>query len=260
MCFRNYRLWITWSDHSVKTFVLEHALTDNMWKCRKNLQTLHERTFFMCFHHLEWSSLEKCLPDYSLKSSGCFLTHWLSMTSMLLKTVIICNSQCKCNYLKNAKPFIHFLFYFRNLHQILKILKKKIMIIANESPKLRTVKNFVRSFCQKRRFGTPPYSQHVTVFQVLAKSPWERFYHAFSSFWEKLIWKMSSRLFLEILGVFLNKLTADGKYPVEEWENLRLPMQMQLSEKRKTFSQLFAPFLESTSNFKHFEKRDDGHS
>ena len=45
------------------------------------------------------------------------------------------------------------------------------MIIANESPKLRTVKNFVRSFCQKRRFGTPPYSQHVTVFQVLAKSP-----------------------------------------------------------------------------------------
>ena len=30
---------------------------------------------------------------------------------------------------------------------------------------------------------------------------------------------------------------------------------MQLSEKGKKFSQLFGPFLEFTSNFKHFEKK-----
>ena len=30
---------------------------------------------------------------------------------------------------------------------------------------------------------------------------------------------------------------------------------MQLSEKGKTFSQFFVPFLESTSNFGHFEKK-----
>ena len=35
---------------------------------------------------------------------------------------------------------------------------------------------------------------------------------------------------------------------------------MQLSLKRKTFSDFFNPFLESTSNFKHFEKKDDPHS
>ena len=29
---------------------------------------------------------------------------------------------------------------------------------------------------------------------------------------------------------------------------------MRLSKKRKTFSRFFVPFLESTSNFKHFEK------
>ena len=53
----------------------------------------------------------------------------------------------------------------------------------------------------------------------------------------------------QVLVVFLNRLTVDGKYPVDESENLRLPIQMQLSEKRKTFSQFFSTFHESTSNF-----------
>ena len=46
---------------------------------------------------------------------------------------------------------------------------------------------------------------------------------------------------------------------MEGWESLRFPIQMQLSEKRKKFSRFFVPYLESTSNLKHFEKRDDGH-
>ena len=64
----------------------------------------------------------------------------------------------------------------------------------------------------------------------------------------------------EILGVFVNTLTADGKYPVQGCENLQLPIQMQLSDKQNNFSQFFVPFLESTSNFKHFEKKDDSRS
>ena len=61
----------------------------------------------------------------------------------------------------------------------------------------------------------------------------------------------------EILGLFVNKLIVDGTHPVEDCENLQLPIQMQLSEKRKTFSQFFVPFLKSTSNFNHFGKKDD---
>ena len=34
---------------------------------------------------------------------------------------------------------------------------------------------------------------------------------------------------------------------------------MQLSLKRKAFSSFFVRLLESTSNFKHLEKKDDGH-
>ena len=51
---------------------------------------------------------------------------------------------------------------------------------------------------------------------------------------------MSLLVIGEILGVFVNTLTADGKYPAEDWKSLQLPIQMQLSEKRKTFSQFFS--------------------
>ena len=63
-----------------------------------------------------------------------------------------------------------------------------------------------------------------------------------------------------MLGVFRNTLTANDKYPVRDCVNLLSPIQMQLSLKPTIFSHFFVPFLESTSNFKHFEKKDDRHS
>ena len=71
---------------------------------------------------------------------------------------------------------------------------------------------------------------------------------------------MSPAVLGEILGVFLNILTSNGKYTVQDVENLQLSIEIQLSKKRKTFSQFFVLFVESTSNFKHFEKKHDGHS
>ena len=51
----------------------------------------------------------------------------------------------------------------------------------------------------------------------------------------------------------VNKLAANQKYPVLNRDNITIPIQMQLSEKEKTFSQLFAPFLKSNLNFERFE-------
>ena len=51
-----------------------------------------------------------------------------------------------------------------------------------------------------------------------------------------LIWKMSPVVLSEILGVFVNILTANDNYPVQDCENLQLLIQMKLSEKLKTFS------------------------
>ena len=60
--------------------------------------------------------------------------------------------------------------------------------------------------------------------------------------------------------MFRKRFTANDKNPFRDCENFSFPIQMQLSLKPKTFSDIFVPFLESTSNFKHFEKKDDRHS
>ena len=50
-------------------------------------------------------------------------------------------------------------------------------------------------------------------------------------------------------------LTANYEYSRSNRKNLPLPVQMQLSEKPKTYFQFFIAFLESTLNFEHFEKK-----
>ena len=50
------------------------------------------------------------------------------------------------------------------------------------------------------------------------------------------------------------------KYTVHNRDNLTIQIQMQLSEKQKTYSQFFTAFLKYRLNFKHFEKEDDSHS
>ena len=71
---------------------------------------------------------------------------------------------------------------------------------------------------------------------------------------------MSPLVLGEILELFGNTLTADGKYPLQCCENLQLPIQMQLSEKPKSFSEFFVRFLDSIVNFEYFEKKHDGHT
>ena len=63
-----------------------------------------------------------------------------------------------------------FFFYFSNLHQILNILKKKMIVIATLFRKLQTVADLVRPLLKKHRFRTPFHSQHVKEPQALVKS------------------------------------------------------------------------------------------
>ena len=60
--------------------------------------------------------------------------------------------------------------------------------------------------------------------------------------------------------MFRNTLTANEKYLFHGSKNLLSPIPIQVSLKPKALSDFFVPFLESTSNFKHFEKKDDRHS
>ena len=51
----------------------------------------------------------------------------------------------------------------------------------------------------------------------------------------------------------VNTLATDEKYPVLNRDNLTIPIQMQLSQKQKTFSLFFASFFKSTLNFEFFD-------
>ena len=105
------------------------------------------------------------------------------------------------------------------------------MLIANVLPKLKIVNILISTLSKKHRFKTSFGSEHVKASQLLAKSTWECIYHVLLSFSRIIIWNMSPLVLGEILGVFVNILTADGKYPVDGLENLELPIQMQFSAK-----------------------------
>ena len=148
------------------------------------------------------------------------------MTSILFAIVRICISLIKWNYLKNKKLLSYFLFRLCNLHQILNIFEKTMIVIANVFPKLPTVQDFVKPLSRKHRFQTCFDSQRVKGCQKLVKSAWEQFYYIFWSLWGEMIGKISPWLKLEILGVFVNTLTANDKYPVWDFENLKFPIQI----------------------------------
>ena len=106
-------------------------------------------------------------------------------------------------------------------------LKKKI-VIANVFLELQTVKDLVRPLSKNHRFRTSFDSQHVKGSETIKKSARQKFFHIFSAFWGGLIRKISPLLNFEIIGVFVNTLTADYKYRVPDSGNLPLSVQMQL--------------------------------
>ena len=64
----------------------------------------------------------------------------------------------------------------------------------------------------------------------------------------------------EILRLFVNTLTADDKHYLLNRDNLTQQIEMQLSKKEKTFSEISFAFLNSLLNFKHLPTKDDPHS
>ena len=50
-------------------------------------------------------------------------------------------------------------------------------------------------------------------------------------------------------------LTTDGRYSGSYRDNLPLPIQIQLSEQLKTFSEIFITFLKTTVRFKYFDNK-----
>ena len=107
------------------------------------------------------------------------------------------------------------------MHKLLNILKNNgphslgiSKIIDSER------RSYLNICCFRTRFG----SQCVNGFQTLLKSARRLFYLIISSTLDKLSWKASFRAIFKILGLFINTLTADGKYSLHNRENFPQPI------------------------------------
>ena len=72
-------------------------------------------------------------------------------------------------------------------------------------------------------------------------------------------YKKSLLVICKILRLFFNTLSVVDTYSLPNTDNLTQPIQMQLSQKQKTFAEFFSAFSRSTLNFEHFQKKDDPH-
>ena len=64
----------------------------------------------------------------------------------------------------------------------------------------------------------------------------------------------------KFLRLFVKILTDDETYSLLYRDNLTQRIQILLSQKQKTFSQLFSALLKCTLTFQHSRKKDDPHS
>ena len=61
----------------------------------------------------------------------------------------------------------------------------------------------------------------------------------------------------QISRLFVNTLTADGKYSLLNRSNLTQPIQILLSQKQNIFYEFFSTFSKCTLNFELFPQKDD---
>ena len=102
--------------------------------------------------------------------------------------------------------------------------------------------------------------QHVNGSQTLLRSAWNQFHTT-----PPLISDRGSRKRLvlvrsEVLGQFVNTLTANSKHSRQNRENLSQQVPMLTSLKLKSCSRLFIAFLKSTLNFEFLEEKYQSHS
>ena len=84
--------------------------------------------------------------------------------------------------------------------------------------------------------------QHGKGGQTLLKPETHHLYHIYWSLSRRLSWKKYLLVICKVLGMFVNILTADDKCFLLNRDNLRHPIQMQLSDKQKKIINFFRIF------------------
>ena len=110
---------------------------------------------------------------------------------------------------------------------------------------------------KQSRFRGPFDKRHCKRAETLLQSEQQQLYHIYWSLSSQFSRKNGFLVVWKILGLFVNPLTADGKYCLVNRGNLLQHFDMQLSQKGKIFSEFFFffEFSKFRFNFEHFQKR-----
>ena len=107
--------------------------------------------------------------------------------------------------------------------------------IADLFSKMRTPESANKQFSRKSPFRGHFEKQHIKGDQLLLKSESHHLYHISRSLFRQLSEKKYLLVIFKPLGMFLNLLTAEEMYSLLNRDNLRQPIQMQLSQKQKKY-------------------------
>ena len=104
-------------------------------------------------------------------------------------------------------------------------------------------------------FIRPFDNWHSKGDQILVKSKRNHLYQIYRSLWRQVSWKKSLLVLCKVLTMFVNILTADDKHFLVNRDNLRQPINTQLSQKKNYFMNLFLQFWNLNKILKIFKKK-----
>ena len=110
-----------------------------------------------------------------------------------------------------------------------------MMVTANEFLKLQSVKILVIYLSLNSAVSEHALTVNMWKRPKYLQISMRALLSCVSSFSLSLIFKNYSLVLGDILGVFVNTLTGDAKYPVQECEDLLLPIQMNSLNNEKLF-------------------------
>ena len=108
---------------------------------------------------------------------------------------------------------------------------------------------------KEERFRGPFEEQHGKRAQTLLKFASQHLYRIYWLLWGRLNWKKSLLVIWQIWQLFGSILAANDKYRDLNRDKLTIPIQMQLSQKEKTFPRFFSVFFSIWINSWKFWKK-----
>ena len=119
--------------------------------------------------------------------------------------------------------------------------------------------NVVRYMSKKSRFRVSFDKRHGKHGQALCIFTSQHLYLIHWSLPSQLSWKTSLLLARHILGLLVNTLAADEMYPGLNRDNLMIPIQMQLSQKQRTFPKFLLHVWNLDVILSILKQKDDPH-